>query len=143
MRPENETVEPDNVVLFDGVCNLCNRYVRFVIERDPDALFRFAPMQSPAGARLLRRHGYVPENLDTFVLLKGGRVYARSDAALEIARRLSGPWRLLGFMKVVPRWLRDRLYDIVARNRYRWFGKLGACAVPSAEDRARFLDEGP
>jgi predicted DCC family thiol-disulfide oxidoreductase YuxK len=140
---ENEAVEPDNVVVFDGVCNLCNRYVRFVIERDPDALFRFAPLQSPAGALLLRRHGFVPEGLDTFVLIKGGRVYARSDAALEIARHLRGPWRLLSLVRVIPRPLRNWLYDIIARNRYRWFGKLGSCAIPGAEHRARFLDEGP
>ena len=141
---ENEVVEPpDNVVVFDGVCNLCNRYVRFVIERDPDALFRFAPMQSPAGALLLRRHGIVPEDLDTFVLIRSGRVYARSDAAIEIARRLRGPWRLLSLVRVVPRPLRNWLYDIIARNRYRWFGKLSACAVPRAEHRGRFVDEGP
>jgi predicted DCC family thiol-disulfide oxidoreductase YuxK len=130
----------DNVVVFDGVCNLCNRYVRFVIKRDRDAFFRFAPLQSPGGARMLKRHGFAPENVDTFVLIKGGRVYERSNAALEIARHLRGPWRLLRFVRIVPRWLRDRFYDIVARNRYRWFGKLDECVVPGPKDRGRFLD---
>jgi len=130
----------DNVIVFDGVCKLCNRCVRFVIERDPDARFRFAALQSAGGVRLLRQHGFDPRNVHTFVLLKGGRIYVRSAAALEIARQLRGPARLLALLRIVPRRLRDRLYDVVARNRYRWFGKLDACVAPAPEVKARFLD---
>jgi predicted DCC family thiol-disulfide oxidoreductase YuxK len=129
------------VVLFDGVCNLCNATVRFVVARDPAARFRFAPLQSAAGGSLLARSGLAPRGLDSVVLVDGGRAWQRSDAAIRIAAGLGGAWRLALAFLVVPRPLRDALYDFIARNRYRWFGRHDACPVPTPEQRARFLEE--
>jgi predicted DCC family thiol-disulfide oxidoreductase YuxK len=128
------------ILLFDGVCNLCNGAVVFVIRRDPRARFRFAPLQSPAADALLASRGVARGGLpDSFVLVEDGHVHIRSTAALRVARRLRFPWPLFAAFLVVPRLLRDPLYDLVARNRYRWFGKREECMVPTAELRARFL----
>lgn len=127
------------VVLFDGVCNLCNGSVQFIVRRDPYGYFRFASLQSEPGRSLLREHGLDPADLFSVILVEDGKVYARSDAALRIARRLSGVWRAAGALRVLPRSLRDRVYDLVARNRYRWFGRRDACMVPTPELRERFL----
>ena len=131
--------EKGAVVLFDGVCNLCNGSVQFIVRHDPAGRFRFASLQSEAGQALLRRHGLDPHDLFSVILVEGGRAYARSDAALRIARGLSGAWRAAGALRVVPRPLRDAVYGWVARNRYRWFGRREACMVPTPELRARFL----
>ncbi|HEX2202676.1 MAG TPA: thiol-disulfide oxidoreductase DCC family protein [Longimicrobium sp.] len=127
------------VVLFDGVCNFCNASVNFIIDRDPRGRLRFAALQSEAGEAFLRGAGMPTADFDTVVLVEDGRVHTRSDAALRIARRLSGAWPLLAAFRVVPRPLRDLVYDLVARNRYRLFGKRDACMLPSPEVRARFL----
>lgn len=128
------------VLLFDGVCNLCNGAVAFVIRRDPRARFRFAPLQSAAADALLASLGVARGGLpDSFVLVEDGRVHVRSTAALRVARRLRCPWPLLAVVLLVPRFLRDPVYDLIARNRYRWFGRREACMVPTAELRARFL----
>ena len=112
-----------------------------MIERDPDAYFRFASIQSDVGRELMREHGLsLPDGDPTsIVLVEGGRAFERSSAALRIARRLQFPWRLLYGFVVVPRFLRDAVYDFVARRRYRWFGKKDVCMVPTPELRARFL----
>ncbi|HSM92950.1 MAG TPA: DCC1-like thiol-disulfide oxidoreductase family protein [Anaeromyxobacteraceae bacterium] len=128
------------IVLFDGVCNLCDAAVRFVIDRDPEARFRFAPLQSAAAAALLARHGRTaPATPEALVLLEGGRVWEGSDAALRIARGLRGPWRLAGGLGVVPRPAREAVYRWIARSRFRWFGRRDTCRVPSPGLRARFL----
>lgn len=128
------------VLLFDGVCNLCSGSVAFVIRRDPAARFRFAPLQSPAADALLASLGVARAGLpDSFVLVEDGCVHLRSTAALRVARGLRFPWPLLGVLLVVPRFLRDPVYDFVARHRYRWFGRRDACMVPTAELQARFL----
>jgi predicted DCC family thiol-disulfide oxidoreductase YuxK len=127
------------IVVFDGVCNLCSRAVSFILQNDADGRARFVPMQSQLGRDLMERHGVHPSDAETFLVIKGGRAYTRSDAALEIAKDL-GAWRWLRTLRVVPRPLRDWVYSSVARNRYRWFGKRAACFVPTAEQRARFLD---
>jgi len=129
------------IVLFDGVCNLCSGSVRFIVERDRDAYFRFASIQSEAGAELMREHGLAPPEGDptSIVVLDGGRTLQRSDAALAIAKHLKMPWKLLYAAVVVPRFLRDAVYDWIARNRYRVFGKKDVCMVPTPELRARFL----
>jgi predicted DCC family thiol-disulfide oxidoreductase YuxK len=127
------------VILFDGVCNLCNRSVQFIIARDPAARFRFAPLQSAAAARLLSDASAGAPMLDSMVLVEDGRAFTRSTAALRIARRLRAPWPLAYAFILVPRPLRDRLYDVVARNRYRWFGKRETCMVPAPGIQARFL----
>lgn len=126
------------VVLFDGVCNLCNASVTFIIDRDPGAVFRFAPLQSDVGQALVLGCGL--EGEDSIVLVEDGRCYVRSEAALRIARRLDGAWRFLGALRFVPRPLRDPVYQAVARNRYRWFGRQEACRLPTPDLRARFLD---
>jgi len=131
-----------SVILFDGVCNLCNAGVRFVIERDRAGRFQFAPLQSPAAARLLAGRG--PDGLDerdTVVLVTGDRVLTRSSAALHVARGLGFPWTLLSALLVIPRPIRDWCYDWLARRRYRWFGKRETCMVPTPELRGRFLSD--
>jgi predicted DCC family thiol-disulfide oxidoreductase YuxK len=132
---------PHGVVLFDGVCTLCNGAVNFVIDRDPAGYFQFAALQSDAGAGLLRAHGREPEPgpPDSLLLLEDGRVYERSEAALRIARRLSGAWKLLYALRVVPRPLRDAVYRWVARHRYAWFGQRAVCRLPTPEEASRFL----
>ncbi|MCI4354429.1 MAG: thiol-disulfide oxidoreductase DCC family protein [Thermoplasmata archaeon] len=129
------------VVLFDGVCNLCNAYVNFLIDRDPGRKLRFASLQSTEGQGLLRDVGHrVPEgDPESIVLVDRGRVYERSAAALRIARHMSGAWPLLSALWVIPAPLRDVVYRWVAANRYRWFGKSEVCRVPTPELRDRFL----
>ncbi|MCP3144726.1 thiol-disulfide oxidoreductase DCC family protein [Pyxidicoccus xibeiensis] len=128
------------VVLFDGVCNLCNGAVNFIIDRDPTARFRFAALQSAQAATLLAPLGRVPEaEPNSFILVEGGRVYERSTAALRVARKLPGAWKLFYAFVVIPTPIRDAVYKLIARNRYRWFGKADACRMPTPELRARFL----
>lgn len=129
------------IVLFDGVCNFCNRSVNWIIRRDKRGFFRFAPLQSDVGAELQKRYGLDPSALDTLVLVKGECVYTKSTAALRIVRRLRSRWRMLYAFIAVPRPVRDFAYDLFARRRYRWFGKREECMVPSAEVRERFLSD--
>ena len=130
---------PPSVLLFDGVCNLCNGSVRFIIERDPGGRFQFAPLQSNAARRLL--HDAAQPLPDSFVLVENGRLFTRSTAALRVARGLGWPWSLAYLGIIVPRPLRDWVYDLVARNRTRWFGKSDVCMVPTAGIRSRFLSD--
>jgi predicted DCC family thiol-disulfide oxidoreductase YuxK len=133
--------EPKSLILFDGVCNLCNSAVNFIIDRDPEGRFEFAPLQSPLGESTLSEKGMTDaSNLSTMVLVEDGRCFTRSTAALRIGRRLKFPWPLLYGMIIVPRFLRDWLYNRVAKNRYRWFGKHETCRMPTAELAARFRD---
>ena len=129
------------IVLFDGECNLCNASVNFIIARDGRKRFRFASLQSAVGRRLLEQHGLSGERQDTVVLIEGDRAFARSTAALRIARRLRWPWPFLFALIAVPWFVRDFFYAWIARNRYRWFGRSPSCRLPSAELRDRFLDE--
>ena len=128
------------VLLFDGVCNLCNGVVQWVIERDPEGTFRFAALQSDAGQRLLERHDLPTEDFDSFVVVEGETYYTKSTAALRIARGLGVPYSIFYPAIVVPRFVRDRVYDWVAANRYDWFGKRESCMMPTPEREARFLD---
>lgn len=142
MSTASETLHSDAeaVVLFDGVCNLCNATVNFIIDRDPEGYFRFAPLQSEVA------HTYLDEPVDpgsqlgTIVLYEEGETYTRSSAALRIARRLTGPWPLLFLAIVIPRPVRDRVYDWIAHNRYRWFGRRDQCRMPTPELKERFLE---
>jgi predicted DCC family thiol-disulfide oxidoreductase YuxK len=127
-------------VLFDGLCNLCTASVRFVLERDGESAFDFASLQSDTARRLLSEAGAPAELPDSIVLLDADGVHLRSDAALRIAARLRQPWPALAAFRILPRALRDRVYDFVARRRYGWFGKRDACLIPTPELRARFLD---
>ncbi len=125
------------VLLFDGVCNLCNGVVSFTLERNED--FRFAPLQSEEGKRLLEQHGF-ESDLETFVVVDNHRIYTRSGAVIRLLERLGGGWKIAGkILKLVPRTLRDLGYLAVAKSRYRVFGKKDECMVPSGEARERFL----
>jgi len=135
--------EDHPVLLFDGVCNLCNGSVQFVIEHDPDGVVRFAPLQSETAQDLLAEVGYGDYDFDTVVLVEGGDYYTKSDAALRVARRLERPWSFLRVFRAVPRSLRDWLYGRVADHRYLVFGKKDRCMVPSPEVRDRFLEMDP
>ena len=126
-------------VLFDGVCNLCNASVLFIIDRDPGGHFAFAPLQSAEAARLLAERGYRGAELSSVLLVEGGRVHSRSTAALRVARRLGGGWPLLSAFMIVPRFIRDGVYDWIGRNRYRWFGRQEACRIPTPELASRFV----
>ncbi len=127
------------MILFDGVCNLCNGLVQFVIARDPARRFRFASLQSDVAQRRLEGAGIAADVPDSIVLLEEGRLFTRSTAALRIARRLRFPWSLAFALIVVPRPLRDWVYSLVARNRYRWFGRRETCMIPTPELEERFL----
>lgn len=128
------------VILFDGECNLCAWSVTFIIRRDPRGRFRFAALQSPAGQQLLAACGAAaPPQADSVLLVEGQRCYTGSEAALRIARGLAGGWPLLSAGLLVPRPPRDWLYAIVARNRFRWFGRRDTCMLPTPAQRERFL----
>jgi predicted DCC family thiol-disulfide oxidoreductase YuxK len=129
-----------SLVLFDGVCNLCNGFVHFVIARDPRGRLQFAPLQSATARRLIERHGPLDPLPDAIVLVEGGRLYTRSTAALRIARHLTFPWPVTTVFLVVPRPLRDWAYALVSSRRYRWFGRRDTCMVPTPELRARFIE---
>ena len=128
------------VILFDGVCNLCAGLVRFVIARDPKSHFQFAALTSDAAARALEAAGASDPLPDSLVVIDEGRLLTRSDAALRIARGLRFPWPLARALAVIPRPIRDRSYDFIARHRYGWFGRRQTCLVPTPAIRARFLE---
>ncbi|MFS0723225.1 thiol-disulfide oxidoreductase DCC family protein [Paenibacillus sp. 1P07SE] len=132
--------EPGTIMLFDGYCGMCCRSVQFVLKRDRNARFRFASLQSRIGRRLVKRHG--AEEIDSIMLLQDGQLYVKSDAALRVGSQLGGLWRLCQWLLRVPRPWRDAVYDGVARNRYRWFGKRETCMLPAAHERERFLEDG-
>ena len=127
------------IVVFDGVCNLCNKAVNFVIERDPDCLFCFAPMQSNYAQALMLKHEIFSTDIDTFLLVKDEQCFVFSSAALEIAKHLNGYWYLFKVFKIIPARLRDYVYKALARQRYKLFGKANVCRVPSEQDKHRFI----
>jgi predicted DCC family thiol-disulfide oxidoreductase YuxK len=128
------------VILFDGVCNLCNAWVDFVIDRDPCGEFKFAPLQSAVGQKHLRAHGLVSSTPSAIVFVAGGRIYIGSSAILQICARLRGPWRYLALLSVIPLPVRELVYGWVARHRYRWFGRSGVCRVPTPDLKERFIE---
>jgi predicted DCC family thiol-disulfide oxidoreductase YuxK len=130
-----------SVILFDGDCGLCNGVVNFVLRHDERGCFRFAPLQSPAGQSFLRRYGLPPEGVNSMVLLENGRFFTRSTAALRLARRLGGVWSLLYCLIIVPLPVRDFVYGLVAKYRYRVFGRSASCTMPTPEHRKRFIEE--
>ena len=125
------------IILFDGVCNLCNWSVQFIIKRDPKKQFSFASLQSEIGKGLLEKHHL--SDVDSVVLIKRNKCYIESNAALEICRHLSSGWKLLTILKIIPSFIRDPLYRYMARNRYKWFGKQESCMLPTEEMKKRFL----
>jgi predicted DCC family thiol-disulfide oxidoreductase YuxK len=133
---------PDRVILFDGVCVLCSRWARFVIERDAEASFHFVAVQEPYGRALAERLGIDVEFPETNAVILGDRAYFKSDAAIEVLSRLpSWSWARVG--RLVPKRLRDAGYDLIARNRYHWFGRTETCLVPTPDLARHFLSQTP
>lgn len=134
-------VEDDKkIILFDGVCNLCNGVVQFVIRRDKQDTFRFAPLQSEVGEKLTSERGIDTTKVDSIILIEPGvAYYTKSDAALQIGKDLKGYRTLSSLLHVFPKGLRNLIYDLVARNRYKWYGKKDACMIPTPELQAKFL----
>lgn len=128
------------LVLFDGVCNLCNGFVQFLIRRDPKARFKFASLQSKFAQQQLIQYGLDPYALHSVIVVDNGKLYERSDAVLRIAGRLPGLWPALKLFWIVPRVIRDALYKLIAASRYRWFGRRDACMLPDPSLKERFME---
>ncbi|MEO8666385.1 MAG: thiol-disulfide oxidoreductase DCC family protein [Ignavibacteria bacterium] len=127
------------IILFDGVCNLCNSSINFIIDHDKDNKFKFASLQSDAGRELLSKFGLNEKDFDSVVLTEGEKFYTRSSAVLRVVKEFGGLWKLLYVFIVIPPFIRNFFYDIVARYRYKWFGKKDSCRVPTPELKEKFL----
>ena len=128
------------VILFDGVCNVCSSSVLFTIKRDARSKLKFASLQSGFGVQQMKNFNLPPSSLNSVLFIYKGQLFQKSNAALEIARHLDGMWPVLYAFKIVPVIIRDFIYDWIARNRYRWFGKKDECMIPTPDVRARFID---
>ncbi len=128
------------LILFDGICNLCNSAVDFIINKDKKHLFRFIPLQTDAG-NLISQKFPIPENTDSVILIKEKKVFTESEAVLEIAALLPYPWRMAAVIKILPSFLRNPIYRWIARNRYNWFGKKNTCRIPTVQERRLFPDK--
>ncbi|MBY0436299.1 MAG: thiol-disulfide oxidoreductase DCC family protein [Cyclobacteriaceae bacterium] len=133
-------MESKSIILFDGVCNLCNGFVNFVITRDAKNIFQFGSLQSKKAPELLRPFNFSTNQLSTVLLIEDGKLYSQSTAALRILKKLNGAWPLLYAFIIVPKPIRDLVYDFIAKNRYRWFGRKDECMIPTPELRAKFVD---
>jgi len=132
-------MQEHQIIIFDGVCNFCNGAVKFIINRDAKAVFKFAPMQSEIAQELMTKHQIKELSDDTFILIKNGQCFVRTDAALEITKDLDGFWYVFRAFKILPPVIRDYFYRLLARNRYKLFGKQTECMIPTADVRDRFL----
>lgn len=128
------------IVLFDGVCNLCNSTVQFVIRKDTKKKFRFGSLQGIKGQEVLRRFNLPVNEFHSFILLEDDKMYSRSTAVLRMLKLLGGGWKFLYGFIIVPKFVRDAVYNWIARNRYKWYGKRDECMIPTPELRERFLD---
>lgn len=128
------------VILFDGICNYCNSVVNFLISQDKRKIFRFAPLQSNAAQRILKQNGLETADFNSFVLVENGAVFLRSTAALKIFKHLPWYWQWVNIGWLLPLFVRDALYNLIARNRYKWFGQRSECMIPTKEIKSRFLD---
>jgi predicted DCC family thiol-disulfide oxidoreductase YuxK len=135
----NDLLNP--VILFDGICNLCNASVQYVIKHDKKKLFRFASLQSSFGESVLKQYDLPVNTFNSFILLSDNKIYTRSTAALLVAKKVSGLIKLLYGFIIIPKFIRDFVYDIIAKNRYKWFRKKEACWVPTPELKSLFLNE--
>lgn len=127
------------IILFDGVCNLCNGTVQFILKRDPKGYFQFASLQSDAGQELLKKYNLPTEVFNSFVLIENDNAYLQSTGALRVARRLNAAWPMLYGFIIVPAFIRNFFYNLISKNRYRWFGKKEECMLPLPEWKGRFL----
>ncbi len=139
IQPQHDWGQYNKVIVFDGICNFCNASVDFVMRHDPTGKFKFGTLQSEPARKILNRLGLHTEDFETFLLLEEEQVFTKSTAALKIAKELTGLWPLLTVFLIVPRPIRDGIYDFMARRRYRWMGKRDTCRVPSPSERARFV----
>ena len=129
------------IILFDGVCNLCNRSVQFIIKRDKKDEFRFATLQGATGRQLVQERNIDTSEVDSIILIEPGvAYYTKSTAALNIGKTFGGIWKIANVLNLIPRQIRDIVYDMVARNRYNWYGKKSQCMIPTPELKAKFLD---
>ena len=128
-----------NIIIFDGVCNFCNKAVNFIIKRDPTSKFLFAPSQSLQAQNLLDKYQLTNVTLDTLILIKNDKCFLQSDAVFEIIKDLSGYWYLFGVFKIIPKILNDKLYNFISKNRYKFFGKKNTCMIPKDEIKNRFI----
>ncbi|NVK48317.1 MAG: DUF393 domain-containing protein [Cyclobacteriaceae bacterium] len=131
--------ESKSIIFFDGVCNLCNSSIDFIIQRDKKGRFLVGALQDAFSKKILEDYSVKPDYLDSLVLLEKGEIFYRSTAALKISKHLSGLWPLFYGFIILPSWLRDPIYDWIGKNRYRWFGKKNTCRIPSPEEEAKFL----
>lgn len=127
------------IILFDGVCNFCNSSVNFVIERDRKSVIKFAALQSEAGQQLLQQYNLSTSKFNSFIFIEAGNIYTASTAALKVSKYLTALWPLLYGFIIVPRFIRDGVYNWISKNRYKWFGKKDQCMIPGPEIRSRFL----
>ena len=128
------------IILFDGVCNLCNGAVQFIIRHDKKNTFMFTSLQSEVGQKLLAQYNFPPDELNSFILIENNKAYTRSTGALKVAKKLNGIFPMLYSFIIIPKIFRDSIYDLVARNRYKWFGKKDECMIPTPQLKARFLN---
>ena len=126
------------IILFDGQCIFCDHSVQFILKRDVDEVFQFASLQSDIGQQLLKQYN-VDSSMDSIVVIYMNKLYTQSDAAIVIAQQFKGLWKLLTVVKFIPKWLRDKMYVVIAKNRYRLFGEMDTCRIPTEEERRRFL----
>lgn len=133
-------MENNPIILFDGVCKLCNRSVQFVLKHDKQKHFRFAALQSAAGQALLKKHNLHETIFNSFVLIKDGKLYLKSTAALKVAKELNGPIKILYAFIIVPTFIRNAVYNLIAKNRYKWFGKKDSCMIPTPDIQSSFLN---
>jgi predicted DCC family thiol-disulfide oxidoreductase YuxK len=129
----------DPILLFDGVCHFCDQAVQFVIRHDKKETYKFAALQSTTGQELLKTFHLPTTTFNSLLVVKGTNYYTKSTAVLEICHTLGGAWKLLALFKIVPRPIRDLFYDVIAKNRYKWFGKNDQCMIPGPDVRKRFL----
>ncbi|MGK0377703.1 thiol-disulfide oxidoreductase DCC family protein [Patiriisocius sp. Uisw_017] len=128
-----------SIILFDGVCNLCNSSINFVIKRDSANLYKFTALQEAPGIRLLKQYGINTLDTDSIILIENGKAYTKSSAALRVAKGLSGVWPVLYGFIIIPKWIRNAVYDYIAKNRYKWYGKKDSCMIPTPELKNKFL----
>jgi predicted DCC family thiol-disulfide oxidoreductase YuxK len=137
----NNLPKNKKIILFDGVCNLCDSAVQFVIEHDINDVFRFVALQSELGQEILKHIGIDPKNIDSVILYEPGiAYYYKSSAAIEIAKNLGGFWHLGTLFRIIPEGIRNQLYDYIAKNRYKWYGKKETCWIPTKELKSKFLE---
>jgi len=131
--------EQNPIILFDGYCNLCNSWIDFIIKRDKSKIFKFAAISSESGKEILKNYTVETEGIDSIILIENEKCYTKSSATLEITKRLSGIWPALYVLMILPKYFRDFIYDFIAKNRYRIFGRKESCRLPSPAEKERFI----